>query len=76
MPKQMLGVRLEQDVYDRLCNLAGPNRTITELVKVAISDYLGKPDRVLPIPHCPNPQHQGKQTPNGWYCFTCPKLYR
>ena len=72
----MVGLRLETDVYDRLIKLAGPNRTVTDLVKVAISQYLNAPDPVLPSPRCVNPQHQGKPSPNGWWCFTCAKLYR
>jgi hypothetical protein len=76
MPKTMVGVRLETDVYDRLCQLGGPNRSITDLVKAAITQYLDNPKPPLPQAHCPNPQHQGKAIPNGWWCFTCAKLYR
>jgi hypothetical protein len=76
MPKTYVGFRLDDDVYDQIIKLAGTGRTITDVCKQAISDFLANPDRRMPPPHCPHAEHQGKMISLGWWCHNCARLYR
>ena len=76
MAKGMVGFRLEPDVYDQLFKLAGDGRTVTEVCRLAVIQFLENPDRKLPDPHCPHKEHQGKMISMGWWCVNCARLYR
>ena len=76
MGRTMVGLRLDDELIDRLDKVAGSERNRTDVIRAAILAFLENPNPVLPPPHCPTSGHQGKMLSMGWWCNDCARLYR